>query len=746
LPNPLDPYAQIAYHFRLYVTGDSDNGKPITIAETGKTGFNIKDVSIQSFIGPNETTRNSMSTSVKITVVETMGTSFLDGLVLAHQISNTKNYQKAYYWLSLYFLGYDANGQVRNPISTGMASSGQWKWKITIGSIDTSLSEGGATYTLNCTIIHDNALADEWLKLQEPYRITGKKVGEFLDNLTTAMNKTVVNNYQDALVTYKFKLHSYNGMPDPTNFNMIEGDYSRHDPYRARDMNGDSTRDDYAAALVRGQNVTEICEHLIGVTKQGHMLSIWGDQNGGGGDQNSLPNGQFRTGVCYRCYPEVTYGDFHVPTGNYKKTITLHIKPYRSQATQLHPQESGQSNEQKAVQAAKANTNKRYDYIFTGLNTSVINFDIRFNTAWQAQLPRFGGYDYFNDMVQTGAMYDTAAAEALAKYRQSQGQAQQSLNNSQSLGNQIQNGVSVDGRAPVQDSRLSSVLQGFQGFERQNLSGFTATAQNALQQIQNFNSAAQQAVGGSSGGGSGGSGDVFVEDQLANGQSPQQTYISFAQSAEGARRSAGAGVPGNHGNRARSIYGALLEQTYDTTMFQSIDLTIRGDPYWLGDTYDTIFKDSPPKDAPDITAGDVLFSLIFKYPNGVHESSGSVQFRNENTYTGLYRCTSVESHFADGQFTQILKGFRLPKVGADAAVAMGGSNATTAGSASASPVSGAGGLGAIQNALTSSANLVGGTFNLLGSVGSMAASFSPGSSLPAGGASTISVGGPPASS
>ncbi|RYF20889.1 MAG: hypothetical protein EOO77_07130, partial [Oxalobacteraceae bacterium] len=67
LDNPLNPYAAPTYHFRLYVTGPKDDGTQVTIAETGKTGFNIKDVKMQGYYGPNPTTRNTNQTSLTIT-------------------------------------------------------------------------------------------------------------------------------------------------------------------------------------------------------------------------------------------------------------------------------------------------------------------------------------------------------------------------------------------------------------------------------------------------------------------------------------------------------------------------------------------------------------------------------------------------------------------------------------------------------------------------------------------------------
>lgn len=709
LDNPLNPYAQIAYHFRLYVAGQGSSGQgggDVTIAETGKTGFNIKEVKMQAYVGPNPTTRNTVQTAVSITVVEAMGTSFLDGLVVAHQRVGTVNYQKAFYYLSLKFMGYDESGAIKPSITEGMPSNGLWTWKLVISNIETHLNEGGATYTLQCTILHDSALDQEWLKTTEPVKIRSKTVGDFFSKLKESLNKSVVRNYQDQLVTYDFKLESFAGMPDPSKFEMVQPNASKNDPYRGRDME-EGERDTWNGHIPRGHNITELCENIIGISKQGRNLSIWGKQEGDQRGDNALPDGKYRTGVFYRAYPEVTLGEFHPASGNYKKTITYHIKPFRSLATQLHPTESNKKNRQEAVTAAKPGTRKRYDYIFTGMNTDVINFDIKFNTAWQAALPRFGGWEYYNDMVQTHAMYDQKAADELKQYRQNVNTAQAAVKDLQNI-QQIQNSgvLKVDGRDVAVGSDISRLLGTQTALAQTTLGQNNQAALDKMKQIEQANSKY---------GALGASGTNFVEDDLSYGQGIE-TYISFAQTSEGARRAAGSGASGPKGTRGRGVYGALLEQLYDPSMFQVIDLTIRGDPFWLGDAYETLYfgTQEPSQYSPNPAAGDCCFTLFFKYPNGVHEDTGSVTFRDQDIYSGLYRCATVESNFVDGMFTQVLHGTRIVAIDAETANSLGGGKQGAAGAASGAGTinpTNAFNLNGINGASNVAGGLLGGTTN-----------------------------------
>ena len=60
-------------------------------------------------------------------------------------------------------------------------------------------------------------------------------------------------------------------------------------------------------------------------------------------------------------------------------------------------------------------------------------------------------------------------------------------------------------------------------------------------------------------------------------------------------------------------------------------------------------------------AGDIFVYLTFKNPTDVNEETGSYKFigPDDSAFSGIWRVTSSESEFSNGNFTQVLTGVRL---------------------------------------------------------------------------------------
>jgi hypothetical protein len=82
LDNVLNNYHQSTYHLRFYTKGDSSSGgNGIIIAESGVTGFNIRSLELDVQKGGLDN-RNTVSLHFRMTILEPLGASFLDALVL----------------------------------------------------------------------------------------------------------------------------------------------------------------------------------------------------------------------------------------------------------------------------------------------------------------------------------------------------------------------------------------------------------------------------------------------------------------------------------------------------------------------------------------------------------------------------------------------------------------------------------------------------------------------------------------
>jgi len=115
------------------------------------------------------------------------------------------------------------------------------------------------------------------------------------------------------------------------------------------------------------------------------------------------------------------------------------------------------------------------------------------------------------------------------------------------------------------------------------------------------------------------------------------------------------------------IYGTILNQAYGplTSKLMTIELTIRGDPYWLGaGTFEKAISranDQWSDVQPNFAVGCNVFILRFAYPLG-QDDDGNLLLNNNETVTGCYQVNRVTHHFTDGKFTQVLSATRLPVV------------------------------------------------------------------------------------
>lgn len=205
-PNPLGTFDQPIYHFRLLMTefkaefqppvaDNIKNLQQIVIAETGITGFNIKEVQIEDLVGPNHRTQNVGATKFVITVVEPMGTSFLDRIYKAAQelslVGIYGNYRKIFYLLELSFKGYDANTGLllNNILADTYDNNGIWLWQLAFVNIETDLTVGGGTYVITAIPYNETAYDEDTISLPETITQTAIITGTMLDRIAEDLNK-----------------------------------------------------------------------------------------------------------------------------------------------------------------------------------------------------------------------------------------------------------------------------------------------------------------------------------------------------------------------------------------------------------------------------------------------------------------------------------------------------------------------------------------------------------------------------
>lgn len=426
------------------------------------------------------------------------------------------------------------------------------------------------------------------------------------------------------------------------------------------------------AHLPAGTTIESVISAVFSSCERAQCLARDSSANVFGPDDSddAINDHGYRESLIWRVIPEIKIlGKFDSLSGRYYREIIWHIYPRVSQEPILSMSQVYQAREPSvqrgmlAALAARGFLPKRYDYLFTGRNTEVTNFDLNFNLAWQAQLPPFANYR--NDQNLDHARHNKDREE---KWGDPAGKLSASYGDFNSKRQDFREHMvdaKKDGEFDRDESkegkRLLTEMQSAADTvvrDRERLKAARARADKLFQPVsveQDYSRAYVEALmdaGAIKEGGSIGALPPVMVSQTGGQEAKQET---------------GNGMAGQY-HAGKTLYGSILNQLYggpSTSKFQEITMTIRGDPFWLPHgSFELALLHHPEAD----TAGSehVLFGtpailFAFKYPVDVGDD-GQIELRAGDTVTGIYNINVVKTKFTGGKFEHELQGNRLPLI------------------------------------------------------------------------------------
>ena len=163
----------------------------------GRREFFIEDVQIQNTVAPNNNSRHTNMTKLTFKVIEpySMG-QFFHNLRSASLVTGHSNYIDAPFLLSVAFIGYDGDGNVKSPFFS------QRHFPIQIVQVDMDVTASGAVYNIQAVPTSERPTIDRIAKIKTDVQISGNTVAEILQtgaqSLTAEINK-LTDNQQNAL-------------------------------------------------------------------------------------------------------------------------------------------------------------------------------------------------------------------------------------------------------------------------------------------------------------------------------------------------------------------------------------------------------------------------------------------------------------------------------------------------------------------------------------------------------------------
>jgi hypothetical protein len=423
-------------------------------------------------------------------------------------------------------------------------------------------------------------------------------------------------------------------------------------------------------------------------------------------------------------------------TGNYTYDITIIVVPKYAPAAVVDNVQVKNARDPAVQRQMLSNVvnngllRKKYEYIFTGKNTEVIDFNISFNLPWQPLLPKLAGarLGYNNEAVNARLNEVNKKGDTVQSAQDQQvspqpigGTAPMALSRSSAL-TDLGPGIVAPQPTPALGPRSSGslplpsltdpgsqsnpisqqVANSLDNLHRKQLEDLQKSVETANNSATPIAEPSQPRLSNSETTSTGeASKNIYMEDLLdrVNQNDNAQLNdlpipISFWQGYQVPEEMAGKAMSGSWG-RDQSVVGAIFAQIYGTPLtaaFQQLDpLTIRGDPFWLGQSnlerqliYRSGLQIYDPLGPPDHATSNKVIYLYFRYPLQIGADFNPVLKKSES-FNGLYEILRTKHIFSDGVYKTELRGNRLVLFNVDAAMtgaASGGTGSSGNGSSS----------------------------------------------------------------
>ena len=716
-PNALNDYANYTYHIRWFMTTEaqaynnldtsnpnSNNMTKTVIAESGVTaGFNIVELLSKSSTTSNKERRNMWSsTTFEMTLTEPLGMTLMDKIYFSSKQIGVINHARCPYFLEIWFNGYNEDGTIMDP---GLFYQ---MYRVKIIKMEVNATHVGSTYNIHFAV--DNAFAEMNTVAipQAGFNIRCSNLGQFFDSYADALNKQqdLLNNDGIRRVNYKFIY------PDIwKQWNMRPADTDKH-VSRSGEMRIQSSelKDQTVLTINKGQAVENVVNFAVYLCKDAQAW-ITGDSGAGAGGASLAEQAIIGYVSVYPIYKITGYDPV---TKDYIYEITYVLT--RTESTRAYTDMQSVNQAQlPSTQTAKlqyliqnGRLAKRYDYIYTGLNTEVVSFDIKMDLTWAINLPSWNqGNSYYQ--YATPALANTNSQDFQKTLGlQPKDQTPPDANQAAAL-DRLLSGVANSSSAgqPV-GAALGALQQTASGNPGSAAAAATnpptsSTVSAANNRIVSFNqSSGQQAVEAAQ---SKIPGDAATTGSAKLGQTAAEasrstTYIEdtknntalFSQpplpivgtydtqpSAQNATQNADQAKTANVRDPQAfapgvGFVGAVLGNLFDNRAFNEIDVVIRGDPWWIPQSNitqnqtilnytnnQTAGTASSTQTYADYLGGDNSFLLEFKTGVVIDEATGLAKDDTQggsDFFTGIYLVMDVTNSFSHGKFTQTLHAFK----------------------------------------------------------------------------------------
>jgi hypothetical protein len=662
LDNVLNRYETYTYNWALHVIHPvnidltlqqlKEQNKIITLAQTGvENEISIESVDHQFTLAFVNANRQAVGNIFSVNFVEVGGITFFSRIIKASKDLGIENHLKAAFIFELNFSGASPDGiPTRN-----IRDAGPFYYYCTFRSLTMSFQNGAAYYSGDLVEISEEAFRENEFRLISDVKVYASTFGDFLENFerelndqardVTAVNPNILwpNSYklevEDTYGTSEWQM----GSVDP---GTLEG---------ARVVSIDPTTRTAEFLLPKGTTITSaIVAALMSTTDFRRIpVGVTGGQYAKTNPNNTtaIPGAFAEQVRWYAFETKIKYGNYNTRSNNYARQITYRLISTLAPQLINDPISHEEFINNLGMQQDKINNmfnngqlKKRYDYIFTGKNTEVLDFSIALNNTYFTMQTTLEGTTTFASGLFPGGSANNNTPSSLRNRLDS---IIQQLNDAKrSIGNLnrliVGNGP---GDRAAQQTELSRLQR-----EQESLIRQQAELADELEIYQSDAAYTRLTPGVSEG-----VKRYITQSELyANSRSGSANHTPIPMTflyATPENPGTQAGDPNGQEIGAAQI-AAMYNNAYSVADLFQITLSVRGDPYWLG---------SPNNQTgANYRQGGQAFFLNIRAPRYPNDNTGLMEIENQVTYflSGVYLMYQGRATYQQGAFTMDLIAYR----------------------------------------------------------------------------------------
>ena len=331
-----------------------------------KGDYYIENLRFTTIFGQNsKTTKSSNNFDIRFEVVEPYGVAFLSELIQLAQSQSIDDHFDIPYLLELKFKGYDDYGNIVNDIP----GSGPKYIPLKIINITFKIVSGATVYSIQAVPYAHSPLQNQWSAyIQESISVKGSTFEELMGSLFEYLNNSEQN-----------KAKEQSRIPDEFKFVIHDNDLKSSSVGFVHKTQGSTAQID-RLSMDPGENNKEFVQITGGSTLKSAVQAIASATDFGAkfntvGQPESNADNVNKPFRLLKIVPVVTkLGKYNTSTKQYSKTIVYKIETQKMYGFVL-PDMPGAKPAQRGWQ-------KEYNWIFTGKNQDIIDFEADYNIQY----------------------------------------------------------------------------------------------------------------------------------------------------------------------------------------------------------------------------------------------------------------------------------------------------------------------------------------------------------------------------